>query len=69
MKNKKHLKLEEIRIKHNYSHFDMASMLGISKSYYWQLENGNRNLYYHVAKKIAKIFDLKPDDLFFDDEQ
>ncbi len=69
MKNKKRLKLEELRLKNNYTHLDMANFLGISKAYYWQLENGNRNLYYHVAIKIAKIFNLKPDDIFYDEEQ
>lgn len=68
MKNKKHKKLEELRLKHNYTYFDMANFLSISKSYYWQLENGNRNLYYHVAKEIAKIFNLKPDDIFYEEE-
>ena len=69
MKNKKHTKLEELRIKNNYTHLEMANLLGISKAYYWQIENGNRNLYYHLAKKIAKIFNLKPDDIFYEDEQ
>lgn len=69
MKNKKYTKLEELRIKNNYTHLDMAKMLGISKAYYWQIENGNRNLYYHLAKKIAMIFNLKPDDIFFEEQE
>lgn len=69
MKNKKYTKLEELRIKNNYTYLDMANLLGLSKSYYWQLENGNRNLYYSVAKKIAQVFNLKPDDIFYEDEQ
>lgn len=69
MKTKKYIKLEELRKKNNYTCLDMANLLGLSKTYYWQLENGNRNLYYNVAKKIANIFNLKPDDIFYEDEQ
>ena len=60
-------KLEEIRVKNNLTHKEMADILKISKAYYWQIENGNRNLYYKLAVKIASIFNLKPDDLFYDD--
>lgn len=61
-------KLEEARINANYSYADMANTLGISKTYYWQLENGKRRLYYHLAVKIADIFKLKPDDLFYEEK-
>ena len=44
----------------------MARILGISTSYYWQIENMKRRLFYDLAVQIAKIFELKPDDLFFD---
>lgn len=60
-------KLIELREKFNYSYDDMAEMLGICKAYYWQLEHKNRRLYYHLAKKIADIFELKPDDIFYDE--
>jgi putative transcriptional regulator len=60
-------KLKELRTKNNYSFDDMAKMLGISKPYYWQIENKKRRLYYSLAKKIASIFKLKPDDLFYEE--
>ena len=44
----------------------MALKLGICKAYYWQLEHGNRGLYYEMPLRIANIFQLKPDDLFYD---
>ena len=43
----------------------MAEILNISTTYYWQIENGKRNLYYKTAISIAKIFNLKPDDIFY----
>ena len=61
------LKLKELRNEFGLSCDDMAKRLNISKSYYWQIENQNRRLYYDVAVKIAAIFKLKPDDIFFDD--
>ena len=45
----------------------MAEMLKISKPYYWQLEHGHRRLTYEMAVKIARIFDTKPDDIFYKD--
>jgi len=60
-------KLRELREKNNLTYQDMADKLGICKAYYWQIENGNRNLYYDLAKKIAKIFELKPDDIFYNE--
>lgn len=58
-------KLKELRVKNNLSYQNMADSLGISKAYYWQLENGNRRLFYDLAKEIADKFNLKPDDIFY----
>ena len=60
-------KLKQIRLDKKYSLNYMASILEISKTFYWQLENGKRKLSYLMSLKIAKIFELKPDDLFYDD--
>ncbi len=61
------VKLKELRNELGLSCDDMAKILNMSKSYYWQIEHQNRRLYYDVAVKIAAIFNLKPDDIFFDD--
>lgn len=66
MKPKKLTKLEEERKRLGYTYQQMADMLNICKSYYWQIEHNNRRLYYDLAVKIAKIFQKKPDDIFFD---
>jgi len=58
-------KLKELRKKNNYTNQDMAEKIRMCKAYYWQIENGNRNLYYDLAKKIANVFGLKPDDIFY----
>lgn len=58
-------KLKKLRIKHNISIQEMANILNISYAYYWQLENKTRNLYYNLAVKIAKVFNMKPDDIFY----
>jgi len=65
MKNK-NLKLEDLRKKNGYTYQLMADKVGICKAYYWQIEHNNRRLYYDLAKKIAAVFNLKPDDIFFD---
>lgn len=60
------LKLKELRIKNNYTIAKMAKLSGISPTYYWQIEHKKRRLYYKIALKIALVFNMKPDDLFYD---
>ena len=60
-------KLKTLRKTNNYSTQHMADMLKISKTFYWQIENNKRRLSYDMAIRIASIFNLKPDNLFFDD--
>ena len=66
MKNSTQI-LKSLREKNGLSCKDMADLLKISKPYYWQVENGTRGLYYSMAKQIASIFKMKPDEIFFDD--
>ena len=58
-------KLKELRIKNKLTIEKMAKLVGISYTYYWQIENNKRNLYYSMAIKISKVFNLKPDDIFY----
>lgn len=60
--------LKQLREKKGLSYEHMANLLGISKAYYWQIEHKNRRLYYDMAKKIAAIFGLKPDDIFYEED-
>ncbi len=62
-------KLTKIRNEKNYSYEDMATKLKISKCFYWQLEHKKRRLYYDMAKRIAEVFNLKPDDIFYEKEK
>ena len=59
-------KLKQLRLENNYTVSQIAKILGISPTYYWQIENKKRRLYYKLAIDIAKIFNLKPDDVFYD---
>ena len=60
-------KLKEMRKKKHYTASIMAEKLGISKPFYSQLENGSRKLSYPMAVKIASIFQVKPDTIFYQD--
>ncbi len=57
--------LKRCRTDHKYTCKEMAKMLKISPSYYSQIENGKRKLDYKMAVKIASIFELYPDDIFY----
>ena len=59
--------LKKMRKSHNYSHKDMAEKLGISKTFYWQIENEKRRLSYNMAIKIAEIFKTTPDKIFYNE--
>ena len=58
-------KLKKLRIEKGYSIKDMSDFLNISTAYYCLIENKKRNLYYDMAIKIASIFNMKPDELFY----
>ena len=60
-------KLKELRLSKNLTINDMAKLVGISPTYYWQIENKHRNLYYELSVKIAKIFNKKPDEIFYEE--
>ena len=60
-------KLKELRIKNNLTVIEISKMVGISPTYYWQIENKKRRMYYELAKKIAQVFKLKPDDVFYEE--
>lgn len=60
-------KLKEIRIKNNLTYDQMANLLHISKTFYWQIENNKRRLFYKEAIAIAQIFKMKPDEIFYED--
>jgi len=60
-------KLRDIRKNHGYKAKHMADKLGISKSFYLQLETRYRRLSYDMAVKIAKIFNMQPDEIFYED--
>lgn len=62
-----YIKLKTLRLKRCLTMDDMAKVLGISKTYYFQIENKERRLYYHMAVRIAQIFKMRPDDIFYDD--
>ena len=59
-------RLKELRKEKNMSYETVAKEVGICKAYYWQIEHGNRRVYYDLALKISKVFKLKPDDIFYD---
>lgn len=57
--------LKKIRKNNNFTLEYMANKLGVSKPFYWQIENNKRRLNYVMAVRIAAIFGKKPDDIFY----
>lgn len=58
-------KLKKLRKLNHFTVYDMAKKLNITASFYSQLENQKRRLFYDMAFKIAAVFGMKPDDLFY----
>ncbi|WP_193065340.1 helix-turn-helix transcriptional regulator [Oceanobacillus oncorhynchi] len=61
-------KLKHFRNKFGLTYKEVADRIGISKEHYWMIENGKRRLNYDLAVKIARVFNMKPDDIFLNDE-
>lgn len=61
--------LRELRRVNNLTSKQMAEKLGISKAFYSQIENRTRRLSYDMAIKISKIFNSKPDKIFYEDSK
>jgi len=57
--------LINLRKKNHYTCQYMSERLHISKPFYWQIENGKRRLSYSMAVKIAAVFNMKPDEIFY----
>lgn len=63
------IRLKQIRKELRLTIYDMARNLGITASFYSQIENGKRRLFYDTAIKIGIIFNMRPDELFYTDEK
>ena len=60
-------KLRELRDENGYTCKQIGAIVGITGAYYCQIETGVRNLSYNMACKIAKVFNMKPDEIFYND--
>ena len=58
-------KLKKIRNDRGLTVKKIAKILNISPAHYCLIENKKRNLYYDMAVRIARVFDMKPDELFY----
>lgn len=58
-------KLKRIRKEKGYTIYKMAKLLRITPSFYSQIENKKRRLFYDMAYKISLILDSKPDEIFY----
>lgn len=58
-------KLKELRKKKGFTQKQIAEQLNITISFYSQIENKKKRLYYDTAIKIADIFNMRPDQLFY----
>ena len=56
-----------MREKQNLTYKKVADAINISKTYYFQIENGHRRLYFDLAVKISIFFGIKLDKLFYND--
>ena len=58
-------RLKELRKKKGVTQKQIAEQLNITISFYSQIENKKKRLYYDTAIKIADIFNMSPDQLFY----
>lgn len=58
--------LKAIMKENKYTYEYIANALGYSKPFVWQIINNKRRLSYKNALLIARAFNMKPDELFYD---
>ena len=58
-------KLHKIRKSKKITIYDMEKITGINATHYYLIEQGKRILFYDTAIKIASVFNMKPDELFY----
>ena len=58
--------LKSIMKEKKYTYEYIANVLGCSKPFVWQIINNKRRLSYKNALLIARAFNMKPDELFYD---
>lgn len=68
MKEQRYQNLTRIRKQKNLSMITIADKLNISTAYYCQLETKKKRLSYEMAVRIANILGMKPDDIFYEEE-
>lgn len=61
----KSAKFKELRRKRGSTQEELAVSLGISKDYVYMIENGRRTPGLALAKRIADLFGVTVDELFF----
>lgn len=61
-------RLKQLRKDHRLTIYEMANQLLITPSFYSQIENKKRRLFYDTAFKISAIFNMRPDDIFYTKE-
>lgn len=62
-------KMRAKRFQYGMSAIIAAKEIGISKSYFYQIENCSKLPSVKVMKKICKVLDADPKELFFSDEK
>lgn len=58
-------RLKQIRKEKGLTVYDMAKELQITPSFYSQLENKKRRLFYDNAIRISAVLNMKPDAIFY----
>lgn len=63
MSNKYFTFIKSLRTERGFSQFEMAEILGISRSSYIAFEQGNRDLALSEANELSKIFEISLEDI------
>lgn len=68
MNNKPRNALKILRKERKITQEQLAEILGVTPDYVSIIERGKQNPGFHLAKKIADIFEKTVDEIFFADE-
>mgnify|MGYP001162885346 FL=1 len=62
-------RIKKIRLKKGLNQVDIYSKIGLSSSYYSEIENGKKNVTIETLEKICKVLGLSLSEFFSDDTE
>jgi len=62
-------RIKKLRLQKGLNQVDIYTKIGLSSSYYSEIENGKKNVTIETLEKICKVLDISMSEFFADDTE